>query len=437
MRPFVLFLAALVLLAVRPGLAAEPDLQVLTQQIQNLTESIQTLQLTVESQKSVIERQGMRLASLEKGSPAPSRLAAERVSMPEGVPNVAGLSQGFNPDIGVAGTVQGNLTNHSDDGEGQDTIALKELEVSFAQYVDPYSRLDVILALNDNLEEQNIDIEEAYYTRWGLPLGFTGQIGKFRSKFGKQNLLHLHALPTVDYPLVIQEFFGDEGLSSSGARLQNMVPNPWDIPLEITGEILRGNNGNSFSGISRTPIFNTHIKSYFEVTKDVGLELGSSAMFGDENVRSVQVDESGNVNDLAARGGNRYGVHVLGADATVVWHLPEGRVLKFQNEFMLQARDTLIHPNGNPWGFYSLVDYRLSRQWSVGMRFDYLQPLDVATEHIQTTAISPYITFWQSEFANFQLQWTHTNPASSDEKPDDALYFRVNFLIGAHRHVVQ
>jgi len=425
MRPFALFLAILLFFTAHPALASEPDFQALQNQLRTLTESIQTLQLTVESQKSVIERQGMRLASLEKGIPVPSGLATERVAMSEGVPNVAGLSQGFNPDIGVVGTIQGNLTNSSADGEGNDTIALKEVELNFAQYVDPFSRFDAVISFNDELEAQNVNVEEAYYTRWGLPFGFTGQAGKFRSKFGKQNLLHLDGLPTVDYPLVIRDFLGEEGLASSGVRLQNMVPNPWDVPLEITGEVLRGNNGNSFSGISRTPIFNTHLKSYFDLTKDMGLELGTSAMFGDENA------------DGAERGGNRYGVHLLGADGTFAWHLPEGKVLKFQNEFMIEARDTLIHPNGNPWGFYSLVDYRFSPSWSIGTRFDYLQPLDVATEHIQTTVVSPYITFWQSEFANYQFQYTHTNPAASDEKPDDAFYFRVNVLIGAHSHPVQ
>jgi len=422
MRLFLLFLAAVFFLFEQPALASEPDLQALANQIRTLTESIQTLQLTVESQKTTIDRQSVRLAAIEKGERVPQLTPAPQ---PAEAPALSGVSQNYNPDIGVVGTVQANLTNNSSDTDGNDTIVLKELELNFSHYVDPYSRVDAVISFNDALEEQNANIEEAYYTRWGLPFGFTTQLGKFRSKFGKENLLHLHALDTVDYPLVIQDFLGEEGLASSGVRLQNTIPNPWDIPLEITGELLRGNNGTSFSGISRTPIFNTHLKSFFEIAQDMNLELGTSAMFGDENV------------DDSERGGSRYGVHLIGFDGTYSWFLPEGRVLKLQSEWMMEARTSLVHPNANPWGFYVLADYRFSPRFSVGTRVDYVQPLDVVGEHLGTTGISPYFTIWQSEFVNYQLQYTHLEPASSSEKPDNAFYFRVNFMIGAHKHPVQ
>ena len=332
---------------------------------------------------------------------------------------------GLNPDIGVTGTVQAKSTQSSADGNGNDTVALKELELSFAQVVDPFSRLDAIISFNDNIEAQNVGIEEAYYTRWGLPLGFTGQIGRFRAKIGKENLMHLHQLETTDYPLVIRDFFGEEGLASSGARLQNNIPNPWDIPLEITGEILRGNNGPSFSGISRRPIFNTHAKTFFEITKDSNVELGWTTLFGDEN-------PSGDL-----KGSDRYGVKVFGSDATLNWFLPEGKKVKWQNELYFQNRSNLVHVNNDPWGFYSLVDYRFSPRFSAGVRFDYLEPLDVTRQHLQTVGIAPYITFWQSEFADFKLQFEHTDPANADAKSDNMVFLQADFLIGAHKHPVQ
>jgi len=342
--------------------------------------------------------------------------------------------QGFNPEIGVTGTVQVKSTQSSADEEGNDTIALKELELNFAQVVDPYSRLDAILSFNDNIERQNVDIEEAYYTRWGLPLGFTGQIGKFRSKIGKENLLHLHRLDTTDYPLVIRDFFGEEGLAASGARLQNTIPNPMDIPIEITGEILRGNNGPSFSGISRRPIFNTHLKTYFELSKDANLELGWTTLFGDENPPIV--DGAGN-NVTRSGGQDRYGVKVFGGDATFNWFLPEGKKLKWQNEIYFQNRSNLVHVNDDPWGFYSLVDYKFSPKFSAGIRFDYLEPLDVVGQHRRSTAVSPYITLWQSEFADFKLQYSHTESASGNAKSDNMIFLQADFIIGVDKHPVQ
>lgn len=410
--------------------------------ILQLQKTVESLQATVESQNSMLQMQGAKLAALEKAGISGDQSALSTVgSSSQGPLKVAGL-QGFNPEIGITGTVQTKLTENSTDGEGNDTIALKELELNFAQVVDPYSRLDAILSFNDALEEQNAEIEEAYYTRWGLPLGFTGQIGKFRSKIGKQNLLHAHQLPTADYALVLRDFFGEEGLASSGVRLQNNIPNPWDIPVEITGEVLRGNNGPSFSGISRRPIFNTHLKTFFETTENSNLELGWTTLFGDENppVFVETVEDTGNpvtLSQTRSKGSGRYGVKIFGADATWNWFLPEGKKVSWQNEIYFQKRGNLVHINDDPWGFYSLIDYKFSPKFSAGIRFDYLEPLDVTKQHLYSTGVSPYLIFWQSEFADFKLQFSHLEPANADAKTDNQIFLQVDFLIGAHKHPVQ
>lgn len=435
---FTFFLCFCFIAAANPSEAraneAPGGLQELQTMVRELHVSVTDLQQTVRVQNEVIQQQTIRINALEDLKEAAPKTGASSGPIP-----LQGLSQGFNPDIGVVGTVQAHLTEDNEDGEGKDTIALKELELSFSQYVDPYSRLDAIITMNDNLEAQNLDIEEAYYTHWGLPWGFQGQLGKFRSKIGKQNLLHLHQLDTVDYPLVVQNFFGEEGLSSSGVRLQNHIPNPWDIPLEVTGEVLRGNNGASFSGISRRPIFNTHVKSFFEITEDSNVELGWTTMFGDENPpQFAGFDANGGVVTVrTADGRDKYGVMVYGADATVNWLLPEDKTVKFQNELYFQNRGNLVTANDNPWGFYSLIDYRFSKKFSAGIRFDYLEPLEVEGQHVSTTGISPYITFWQSEFASFRIQYSHTEPANESGISDDAVFLQANFLIGAHQHPVQ
>ncbi len=413
-------------------------LEGLHDQFQALNETVKILQSTVKQQADFIEKQNLRISTLEKGSGTRGTVPQNAVN-PERAPQAVGLSQGFNPDIGVVGTVQAKLTKSSEDTEGQDTIALKEVELNFAQYVDPFSRFDAVISFNDQLESQNASIEEAYYTHWGLPLGFRGQIGKFRSKIGKQNLLHLDQLKTVDYPLVIRDFFGEEGLSSSGVRLQNNIPNPWDLPLEITGEVLRGNNGASFSGVSRRPIFSTHLKSFFEISKDSNFELGTTAMFGDENPpRMTGFDNTGEPTFIRdPKGQDRYGVKIFGLDATYVWNLSQSRTLLFQNEAYLQDRTSLVTVNQNPWGFYSLLDYRFSRLFSAGLRFDYLEPRAVRVFHETSYTISPYLTLWQSEFANFRVQYSHVESADPRAKTDDAVYLQANFLIGSHRHPVQ
>lgn len=416
--------------------AGAGDIADLKNLVLSLQASVRDLQSTVKEQNDTLRVQAQRIQALESGEP--SRTLAGPTSAPAGAPALDGV-RGFNPEVGLAGTFQAGLTEKTEDEEGNDTLALKELELSFASYVDPYSRLDAIFAFNDNLEDQNVDIEEAYYSHWGLPWGFRGQIGKFRAKIGKQNLQHLHQLETVDYAWVIRDFFGEEGLSSSGLRLVHDIPNPWDIPLEISGEVLRGNNGNSFSGISRRPIFNVHGKTFFETSENTNLELGWTTMFGDENPRVTELNDAGEEEEevVRAAGQDRYGVQVYGADVTWNWLMEDERALMFRNEIYFQGRGTSPHPNENPWGFYSLLDYRFHKRFSGGLRFDYLEPLGVVGEHSPATGISPYLTFWQSEFASFQIQYSHTEPASASERSDDAVYLRANFLIGAHKHPVQ
>ena len=446
MRPSRLVTVLFCLLCISKNALAITDamFESMRQDLAVLNKTVGDLTAVVQQQNTVIADYGMKIESLEKGQVIRGQDQLSPQSTGSMAPSLAGLTQRLNPDIGVVGTVQAHFTEDNTDGEGRDTVALKELELNFAQYVDPYSRLDAIIAFNDAIEEQNVEIEEAYYTRWGLPLGFTGQIGKFRSKIGKQNLLHTHALDTVDYPLVIQEYFGEEGLSSSGVRLQNMIPNPFDIPVEVTGEVLRGNNGTSFSGVSRRPIFKTHVKSFFETGEDSNLELGWTTLFGDENPAIFESVDDGSgtgtfVDSPVTRpnGQDRYGVQVFGADLTWNWFINQVRALKFQNEVYFQNRAMNPHINHNPWGFYSLLDLRLNKQFSVGTRFDFVELLDIVTEHERTAAVSTYLTFWQSEFASFRVQYTHTEPAAAERLSDDAVFLQANFLIGDHKHPVQ
>lgn len=398
--------------------------------------NMEVLKSTVRAQNEIIERQNYRIEVFEKKQASIPLQGATMQPTPS--PANPKANAGWNPDIGIAGTVQTKLTQNKSDEEGNNAIALKEFEITLGQVVDPYSRFDATISLNDHMEEHVIHLEEAYYTRWGLPLGFTGQLGKFRAHVGKVNLVHAHALPTADYPLVIQNFFGEEGLSSSGLRLKNDIPNPWDLPLEFVGEVLRGNHGASFADVSRRPIFNTHLKTFFEPSADTNLELGWTTMFGTVNPELTVDDGTGTEVPVDPRpeGTDWYGVKVYGADATFNWFLPEGKQVTWQNEIYFQNRPELVNSvNGQPWGFYSLIEYKLSQRFSPGVRFDYVNPLNVP-DHAGTTSVSPYLIFWQSEYVDVKLQYSHTVYAGG-EKTDNAAFFVVDFLAGNHKHAIQ
>lgn len=431
--------------------ANEVLLQSLQDQIRSLQQTVNELKNATQGQSQLIEAQGSRIQFLEgrlTDRVPPSTTPAPVSGTP--APPQKGLAN-WNPEIGVIGDVVTHLTEDTRDAEGKDSIAVRELELVFGQYVDPYSRFDAAVVLNDALEEQNVEIEQAYLTRYGLPLNFKAQVGKIRPKIGKANLMDRHALENVTEPLVLTNFFGEEGWKASGVRLQNFIPNPWDIPLEMTGEVLNNRGAASFSGIRRRPVFNAHLKSFFEISDTKSLEFGGTSLFGTD---ALEGGEKGN---------DHYAVNVYGFDATYIDLLDGVHRFKFQNELYFQDRNfhNPIHldTDGNgvaetfdseldehPWGFYSLIDFRISPRWSAGIRFDYVKPLDgvTLTADVPTAVtrfrepsweISPYITLHQSEFALFRLQFSHTENAEGIT--DEQIYLQARFQIGVDRHGLQ
>lgn len=433
-----------------PAEAADISMQSLQEQIAGLQKTLGELKMTFAEQSQVVQAQNAKITLLEN--------RIEKVGLPEPAkqeppaPKQPGLVN-WNPEIGVIGDVVTHLTEDTTDAEGRDSIAVRELELVFGQYVDPFSRFDAAVVLNDALEEQNVEIEQAYLTRYGLPFNFKAQVGKIRPKIGKANLLDRHALELVTEPLVISNFFGEEGWKTSGVRLQNFIPNPWDIPLEITGEVLNGRGAPSFGGVRRRPAFNAHLKSFFELSDTRSFELGGTTLFGTDNLDGP----------VRNKGNDRYSTHIFGFDAAYLDLLDGVRRFKLQSELYFQDRNfrnpVSIDADGDgifetsnsldehPWGFYSLLDYRLSTRWSAGIRLDFLNPLDsvaftagapssmalFGTDH--TWEISPYLTLYQSEFALFRLQYSHTENAQGIS--DDQIYLQAKFQIGVDRHGLQ
>lgn len=462
MRRFVSFsLFLFIPLAQGSALANEPSLQALQDQITNLQKTITGIQSSMAGQTRLIDQQARRIEFLEtqveKGA-VPGPLPGTGIAGPgsKAVPGTAPKTLGlanWNPEIGVIGDVVAHMTEDTEDAEGKDSIAVRELELVFGQYVDPYSRFDAAVVFNDALEAQNVEIEQAYLTRYGLPLGFKAQVGKIRPKIGKANLIDRHALENVTEPLVVSKFFGEEGWKTTGVRLQNFIPNPWDIPLEVTGEFLNGRGAPSFAGKARRPVFNTHLKSFFELSDTQSFELGGTALFGSDNLEGAIRD----------KGNGRFATHVYGFDATYIDLLDGIQRLKLQSELYFQDRDfrnpfiidadgdgvfeVSNHLDEHPWGLYGLLDYKLSERWSVGIRADFVKPLDsigftgpapssatvFGNDH--TWEISPSITLHQSEFALFRLQYSHTENAQGIS--DDQIYLQARFQIGVDRHGLQ
>ncbi len=325
--------------------------------------------------------------------------------------------QSMNPDISVIGDFVGHYSNR-EGGELDDEWLFRELELGFSAPIDPYARADVYLGIHQHHDEWEIHVEEAYATFLTMPLDLQPRVGRFKSSFGKANPVHLHALPWVEYPLIIQNYFGEEGLSGDGVGVSWLVPNPWDRYIELTYEMI--NNDSSLFAGSETDDFVhlVHYKDFFELSDASTLEAGFS-------FATAPNDEG--------HGGNR--TMVEGLDLTYKWKPPEAGLYKsflWQSE-LLAAQADLIGGQETSWGMYTAVDYQFARRWTVGALYDYSQLPYSSSSHEH--AYSAFLTFIQSEFLYWRLGYRFTDrnfPVCGNENEHE-IFLQCNFGIGPHR----
>ena len=90
------------------------------------------------------------------------------------------------------------------------------------------------------------------------------------------------------------------------------------------------------------------------------------------------------------------------------------------------------------WFFgYGLIDFRLNSLWSTGFQFDYVDLINNLSTNPKDKELgyTGYLTFYQSEFARWRLQYSHTDLATG--QADDKVMLQGTFAIGDHKHKLQ
>jgi hypothetical protein len=328
-----------------------------------------------------------------------------------------GAVQSFNPDISLNGDFLAQYRSH----EGRKPTAkfdFRELEIGFSGAVDPYTRADVIATISHEGNGYAAGLEEAYLTFLQLPYNLQARVGEFRAEFGRANPYHLHALPWTDYPLVIQRYFGEEGLTGTGGELSWLIPNPWHQYIALTYEIMNNDNHQLFAGDQADDI--THLlrlKTFRDLSPNSTLEAGASLATGPND-----------------HGHGSHRSQVEGFDVTYRWK-PKGAGLyksfNWQTEVMAAQAD-IRGGQETTWGMYSAPEYQFSRRWKLGLRYDYTQLPFSSSSH--EYAYSAYLTFLQSEFVFWRLAYTYLDRNFSDDhvRGEQRLMLQLNFTLGAH-----
>lgn len=406
---------------VRAESPLEEDVKEMKAQMAVMQQKIATLEEKVSDQQNKITNdEATKQAYEQRINDLESRLAKQQQATPASKVSQNRPAIGkWTPEIGVVADAVYKQDSSKTDTEGSDRLSLRELELVLGSAVDPYSRLDATISFSDTEEPS---LEEAYLTRFGLPLDTTARFGKFKPKVGKALPVHRDSLDTVDEPRVIEKYFGKEGMNKSGLDFTKMINIPWPVTHQLSLGILEGGNGEegiAFGTTRRRPTIYSHLKNYLDITDLTGLELGFSHMIGSRDADS------------------RFEVQVLGSDITLTHHFNANQNVKVQGEVFNLNRKETTDFDGNLWGSYGLVDFRFHPRWSIGFRYDNVQLVDNPANNPEKEDVgyTGYLTFYETEFARWRLQGTHTNLTTG--KDDNTVYLQGTFAIGEHKHKLQ
>jgi len=359
--------------------------------------------------------------------------------------------QALNPEISVAGDMiyrfvysgEAPYADYRDHVE-RSRFLFRVLDFHIQSYLDPYTRLKAAVGVH----EDGAGIGEAYFTRFGIFPGVNLTLGKFRQQFGVVNRWHLHSLDQVTFPLALTEIFGPEGLNQTGVSLEWTMPQIFGASQELTLQLTNSENERVLAGeFMSYPAFLFHYKNYRDITKDLYFEFGVSGLIG-SNSHWGWRDENGVLHDDAGRI-----TTVWGADMTWLWEPTEKmryRNLLWRTEFYYLnmhvsppeelglGQDTI-----ETWGLYSYLQAKISRTIEIGIRGDFYKAdssKDYFIPHLAYREgnayrwqIGPYITWWQSPWVKFRLEYNHLDGRHIGP-PEDRIFLQCVFAAGPHKH---
>ncbi|HSF20160.1 MAG TPA: hypothetical protein VLK65_31885 [Vicinamibacteria bacterium] len=322
-------------------------------------------------------------------------------------------AQTLNPNISVIGDFLGTATHGP--VESESALDLREVEFAFQSIIDPFARADFFVTV-PSLE--TVEIEEGYITFLTLPSSFLARAGKMRVPFGRANVDHRPESFAVDRPDVVTAYFGEEGLSEMGVAVSRLIPNPWDLFMELELDVLQGANDVSFGGgTAKDLLYNVHYRTFFDLTSEQSLNLGVSYANG--------------VNRMLDELGESARSQFEGVDFTYQW---KPLALGKYRSFLLQTEAIFNQVGGgdartDTWGLYSFARYQLGRRWFAGARFDLSQMTDLPDQRARS--FSALTEFYPSEFQRFRLQYKVTD-VNGTEPAAHQLFAQWFYLIGSH-----
>jgi hypothetical protein len=330
----------------------------------------------------------------------------------------------FNPAIGfvidTAGAYYGK--------QGGGNLEFRSGEIGISASVDPFVRGYAII----NGTSDGIDVEEAAITTTQLPYNLDVKAGRFFADFGRLSKFHDHDLPFVNRPLVLDHYVGGES-QADGVEATWLAPLPQYVLFTAGAYNKMGADNERVSNLvpRSYPQF-TYLGrgfTFFPISDAASLDLGASYAYTPE-VR----EDGGRPRGLAGVDVTyRYVPLAEAAYRGFVWgtealYNQERRPVGGFVDTPDPSTPVRFRENA-AFGLYSYVEPRLSRRLYPGFLFDWFESIDPGVG--DTTAYSPYLTFWPSEFQRLRLQYTRLESPGLHE---NEFFLQWTVILGSHVH---
>lgn len=363
--------------------------------------------------------------------------------------------QKLNPEISISADFLGQVVvgeegNFYNAAGERSQMAIREVGIQAQHVLDPYSMFKAAINFFP-MPDPGVEVEEIYITWFGIIPSVSLTVGRFRQQFGVINRWHGHDLDQTDYPLALTHTLGEGGLNQTGIAAVWFMPDIWADAIELSIEVTNAENEEVLSGeFFSAPSVMAHLKNYWDLTDATYLELGLSGLYGTNHKYGYV-----NINNKLANEGWR-NTFLGGADLTVSWTPPtkaryQGLTWRSEGYFVYKetpkanpafTNDWMWEPDGSriAWGAYSYIDYKFSERWIVGVRGDVALPLHREQDELLWDVV-PYLTFWQSEFVYFRLEYSHAQDvpiARPDGQlglmTDNKVMLQIDWAAGPHKH---
>lgn len=301
----------------------------------------------------------------------------------------------------------------------------QESEISLISSVDPYWTLWANIVFSPD----GVDPEEVAATSTAIPQ-VQLKIGKLRATFGKQGLLHTHAFPFIQAPVIMANTIGGEGFKDAGVEASWLTPTPWYSEL-IAGVYqpvaADAENPLDFgsSDHSNIPVLG-HFTNQFDVTDATTMELGVSALSGKgaDELRHAAYGVNLTFRNVPPRQSNQRG-----------WIL--------QGEYIEKARYQGGGYHREQHGWYGFFQTRWSQRWWTGVRVE--QAFDSFTDVLVDPSsgdpvagnidrASVNVAWTASEFSYVRLEYSiaRADGGPGNRPLDRRIMVQTSYTIGFH-----